>query len=118
MVGTKCCVPLEGTDHFSLDFSEYLKVWRLEPDLEDQTHWVCRDGGGIRVRWVCRCRWQGLECSPEEGESGPSPHCREDPSWRRRDGGGADQVLVARAALAGGLFIPKATWTRAGELTR
>lgn len=86
--------------------------------LIDQTHWVCRDGGGIRVRWVCRCRWQGLECSPEEGESGPSPHCGEDPSWRRRDGGGADQVLVARAALAGGLFIPKATWTRAGELTR
>lgn len=44
---SQCCVPLEGTDHFSLEFSECPKVWRFESDLEGETHWLSRDGGGM-----------------------------------------------------------------------
>lgn len=46
---SQCHVPLEGTDHLVLEFSECLKVWRFEPDLEGQTHWLSGDG----VEWRC-----------------------------------------------------------------
>lgn len=73
---SQCSVPLEWTDHFSLELSEHHSVWRFEPDLEGQMQWP---SGGMVARRTCGCRWQGLNCSLEEGESGPSADCREDP---------------------------------------